>query len=902
MIFDRLRLRNFKPYVDTDLRLSDGVTVIHGLNGSGKSSLLEACFFALYGSKALDGTLEDVVTNGAEESEVELWFSHDSRSYHVRRELKRYGDQIQTTTCTLESDDETVHRDGATDVRAFVADLLRMDAEAFVNCAYVRQGEVNKLINATPTERQDMIDDLLQLGTLEEYRERAGDARLGVEDVRSTTRGALESVDEQVAEKEDGDLHGRLNSLESTLADVEGKIDNYEQQREKAVSTRDQAREVLDEYEQRREELSELESDIEDLEATIREDEAERERLGDRIADLRDRVDEAETTLEERLSAVGAVDADPETLAARREELDDREDAVREELRETRSRVNALRNQSKNLTQKAAEAAERAEEKRTRATERDEDAETAAETLAEREESLAELETEREQLRAEFESAPVSIGEASARREAVREDLEAVRAEIRETSNEASAARSRIEEAERLLDEGKCPECGQPVGGSPHVDGVDAERERLDELEAALDELNEREAELEESLGRAEELVEAENRLGQIADTRELIEDGIAEKEAEVEQARERAGELREEADDLESQAEEKREVGERKTEEAEEARADVEALEDDLEEIEAARDRLDAVEAARESAADADAEIDRLNEKRADIADRNDERREFLATKRERRDELREAFDDEQVGSARERLENAEDYIEKVDDALSDLGERRDDLTSRIGAVENELEELEALRERRDALAKRVAELDALHDETRDLETMYGDLRAELRRANVESLERMLNETFELVYGNDAYSHIELDGEYELTVYQKNGEPLDPEQLSGGERALFNLSLRCAIYRLLAEGIEGAAPTPPLILDEPTVFLDSGHVSRLADLVEEMRGFGVRQILIVSHDDELVGAADELVRVEKNPTSNRSTVERLADPSLSAVESPTGEAEHADD
>jgi exonuclease SbcC len=85
---------------------------------------------------------------------------------------------------------------------------------------------------------------------------------------------------------------------------------------------------------------------------------------------------------------------------------------------------------------------------------------------------------------------------------------------------------------------------------------------------------------------------------------------------------------------------------------------------------------------------------------------------------------------------------------------------------------------------------------------------------------------------------------------------------------------------LRCAIYRLLAEGIEGAAPLPPLILDEPTVFLDAGHVSRLLDLVETMRDRGVEQIVLVSHDEELVGAADDLVRVSKDPTTNRSTVE----------------------
>jgi len=157
---------------------------------------------------------------------------------------------------------------------------------------------------------------------------------------------------------------------------------------------------------------------------------------------------------------------------------------------------------------------------------------------------------------------------------------------------------------------------------------------------------------------------------------------------------------------------------------------------------------------------------------------------------------------------------------------------------------VNSEIQELENLREERESLAERVDALEDLHEETSELEAMYGDLRAELRQRNVAELERTLNETFELVYGNDAYSHIELDGEYVLTVYQKDGEPLDPEQLSGGERALFNLSLRCAIYRLLSEGIEGAAPTPPLILDEPTVFLDSGHVSRLVRLVEEMRGF----------------------------------------------------------
>ena len=141
MRFQRVRLENFKCYDDADLRLDRGVTVIHGLNGSGKSSLLEACFFALYGSKAIDETLEEVVTIGAEECTIELWFAHADAEYHLTRRVRNTGEQAQTAKCVLETPDDTF--EGARDVRRRITQLLRMDDDAFVNCAYVRQGEVN---------------------------------------------------------------------------------------------------------------------------------------------------------------------------------------------------------------------------------------------------------------------------------------------------------------------------------------------------------------------------------------------------------------------------------------------------------------------------------------------------------------------------------------------------------------------------------------------------------------------------------------------------------------------------------------------------------------------------------------------------------------------------------------
>lgn len=272
--------------------------------------------------------------------------------------------------------------------------------------------------------------------------------------------------------------------------------------------------------------------------------------------------------------------------------------------------------------------------------------------------------------------------------------------------------------------------------------------------------------------------------------------------------------------------------------------------------------------------------EAERLNERAESLEEALEGDRRRLKEKRERRDELREELGDADVDALREKRDDARDYIERATDKLEELRGERDEVQSEIGAVENEIERLEELRDEIDSLETRISDIEELHDEAIALKDMYASLRHELRSKNLRRLDELLNEVFETIYANDAYARVELDEDYEITVHQKDGTTLDPERLSGGERAVFNLSLRCAVYRLLVEGTGAEAALPPLIFDEPTTFLDEEHVSRLIRLVRAMNEeYGVEQVVVVSHDEELLDAADHRILVEKDPTTNRSRV-----------------------
>ena len=101
------------------------------------------------------------------------------------------------------------------------------------------------------------------------------------------------------------------------------------------------------------------------------------------------------------------------------------------------------------------------------------------------------------------------------------------------------------------------------------------------------------------------------------------------------------------------------------------------------------------------------------------------------------------------------------------------------------------------------------------------------------------------------------------MDEDYEVTVFGPEGEA-SMSMVSGGEKIAIALALRLGITKAKAKG-----DLDTILLDEPTIHLDSFRRHELINLLKDMTV--LPQMIIVTHESQLENAADNLVKVEKN-------------------------------
>ena len=213
MIPRTLQLKNFLSYgpeIQT-IDFSDYPLIcLSGKNGHGKSALLDAITWALWGqarkvsdvSKADEGLLR----LGQTQMLVILDFEFNGQRYRVRREFaKTYGKPHAVLDFGIVNEAETfipLTEKTIRGTQAKIESMLNLDADSFINSAFLRQGQSNEFSKKSSKDRKEILASILGINRYETLRKAALE-KVKIAQGEQYTLSALQtSIEQELSQKE----------------------------------------------------------------------------------------------------------------------------------------------------------------------------------------------------------------------------------------------------------------------------------------------------------------------------------------------------------------------------------------------------------------------------------------------------------------------------------------------------------------------------------------------------------------------------------------------------------------------------------------------------------------------------------------------------------------------------
>lgn len=878
-----LRLHNIKSYTDARFDFTEGVNGIFGDNGHGKTTVLQAIGYALYGH--LDGTKEDFVRKGEKSGFMELEVEGaDGALYQIIRGVPGAKYEFITPTQKKITGKEQVTKEIDHNIFSSALDNESLN-EVFKNIIGVPQGTFAAAFHLTPAARKKVFDPLLKVEEHKRAAEAIRPARATLKDkhieLDKSVSGNLQLIemlkeetarlpklkaDKGEAEKETKELAEKLEKLNEQLKDSEeakAAIDEKEKAMGAEMATLRQLEQQQSSVQEDAERFEKLTKRIAELEPRQK----EYEELTKQLEKLRNEKDE----LARRLQKAAAAGAELKGLDQQLEEIavtiKDAKEAKKEldGLKDKEARISTLGTELEGVRRQLQELLSL----KTR------DAE-----LSDR---SKELEGKLQPLK------EVMEGEGPSKLAGRVDEISDSITKARGTQESYRTQMAQIGENKAKLTDGVCPlfdeECPK-AKEAPDIFNARAAKLR-DDMKANKKLIADLEVELEKARGAKEQLgklneaktraKELEDELAKLKEQRE----GMAIKIAQVPKLEAQQTHLKSEEKELKPLIQ-KLTLLQDKAGKLSELGIKMEKMEARKKELAEATTGLDEAQQAKDKLED---ELTQAQSREKDLHTdhtlymESKSKAEALKEAPNALEKLRASLmaSKEKVSTLRKELDKlTAEFDVKAFDAMKDeqnkLNAKVGEMKASVKALEDQVAQLEAKVKKVDKLSADVSsdqklmvrterQMEMMDFVQRVLKNSAGDVAAALVQAISASASAIFCEIME-----DYNLLLNWTPDYDLQLVEA-GTPRSFEQLSGGEQMAASLSLRLAMLRELTG-------SDVVFLDEPTQNLDATRRANLSAQIKRVRGF--RQIFVISHDDTFAADYQNIIHVTKTAGQSR--------------------------
>lgn len=279
MIPYKITLQNFLSYGSTPQTISFEnyhLICLSGKNGHGKSALLDALTWVLWGqARKTTGTSkpdEGLLRLGARDMRVVFEFFAGGKQYRVRREFGlRMGNKQHTGLDIGVFDEESQQYRSLTEktirrTQAVIEESVGLDYETYVNSAFLRQGHANEFSQKSPKERKKILATILGVDKYDALQ------TFALEKARGCTQ-KIRVLQELQAQDEEELSHE--NELKTQHAQYEKQLAELEKKITAAVFAHQHAQRASEQYAVRKKELASRQQELATEDVQLRERTAE---------------------------------------------------------------------------------------------------------------------------------------------------------------------------------------------------------------------------------------------------------------------------------------------------------------------------------------------------------------------------------------------------------------------------------------------------------------------------------------------------------------------------------------------------------------------------------------------------------------------------------------------------
>ena len=848
----KLTLKNFLCYRGDVPPLDFGdihLACLSGQNGHGKSALLDAITWALWGeARARDDSL---IYYGADEMRVELDFKVRDDCYRVVRQRSKPAGRGRSGMSELRlhiaGDDEysrttDISGNSVRETEAKIQKTIGMDYKTFINSAFLLQGRADEFTKGTPGQRKEVLGKLLGLEEYEELQERAKERAREEGSKGSQIEGRLQHIQQQLTRKP---------GLQEEQSRVEAELSLLEEQLHMRQTEWDDIKVRVDS----------LRRDSGTLGDLVQEAQRLKERLDQQRSQL-DTHQERILRYEGVISTRADIERGMEQLGSLRAEYD--------AMNHARTEHDRLNSQASQLSMGIAQEQSRLEEQITGLQRQIvEDLEPAVNAVPYLEDKLRDANEQLEDARTSLQR----LEATGAALVTLTGDMGRLESEMKTVKAEGGQLREKQQMFDTVDSKASCPLCGTPLSQDQCSRVRQSYQTEIDEkirlfrgIQAQLQDVSEKKASAELALAGRPALEEQRDQAQRTA----ALQSAELAKAGEVSQ---QLVSLRERVSGLQHQLEE-REYATQEQVSLEEVQAKLLALGYDAEAHQDLYTQIQEAQAVEQRAHRLREAEDALPQEKEAL----EVTQHLCAAMTEELEGLRSKT--ESIAYAVRELPALEEAFARQSAELERLQHSQHRLLQKKGDVEGDLRRLEDLeagiwKERRALLSTQEAQ--GLFEE---LQSAFGrqGVQAMLIDTLLPKVEDTANEL--LARMTDGRMHVKLETQRERRSAQGGTiETLDItisdelgarayELFSGGEAFRINLALRIALSKELAR--RRGAPLPTLFIDEGFGTQDASGRDRILDVMGAIQD-DFEKIFVITHLEDLKDAFPVHIQVEKD-------------------------------